>query len=99
MSNTDNQTILVGSFLDLMKYANEEYEKLLEVGMDLRTPGKVEEATWDNIKAVVGMPNEEKEGVWISDYWIEFAFGYIRGKLCREEAITRIINWREDFTD
>jgi len=90
---------LVGNFLDSIKSISKENNRLNDAGVQIGCFGTIEANLWDCIKLVVGMPEKEEIGVWVSDYWLEFSFKYDEGTISKEEAVNRIINWRSDFKD
>lgn len=87
---------IIGNLLDLLKFGYEESHKLYEVGVKIESLGLLEEKTWDSIKLIVGMP-EEQENVFASDYWYDFAYEYVEGGLSKEKAINEIVNWKESY--
>lgn len=46
------------------------------------------------VKEVVGMPREEKEGEWISDYWLSLFVKACEGEADKRKVIHELINWK-----
>jgi hypothetical protein len=90
---------LVGHFLKSLKKVTTEDVQLSNLGVNISSLGAVEDCLWDCIKLVVGMPEHEELGVWISDYWLDLAFEYINETLPKDEAVIRIIDWQNEFDD
>lgn len=97
MLSEGEKRVYVGSFLDAMKNISDEEDKLNEVGVYLSSLSEVQDILWENTKLLLGMPLEEKEGVFISDYWLELVSQFEYGELEKKETIDRLINWKIDF--
>lgn len=97
MNNSETKSLLVGHLLDVIKYAADENEKFERVGVHINTFSYMESKVWESVKCIVGMPEVEVLGVFISDIWSDYAFAYVNGELSKEEAINYIINWNSNF--
>ncbi|MGD6879274.1 hypothetical protein [Bacillus infantis] len=94
MGKLETQKVIVGHFLDVMKYATAESRKYSEVGIEIEAFDRLANKAWASIKFIIGMPEEEEVGVFVSDYWLDFAFYYDEGRISKEEVVDRIVDWK-----
>ena len=82
-----------------MKYAADENEKFEGFGVNVQAFAELEKKVWESIKLIVGMPDIEMEGIFVSDIWINYAYSYTIGEISKREAIDHIIDWdkKTDF--
>ncbi|RDU35470.1 hypothetical protein DRW41_17165 [Neobacillus piezotolerans] len=92
MNDIETKKAIVGGLLEIMKAAVEEENRLMLVGVKSKL-GFLQDKVWGCIKAVVGMPVEEAAGGFQSDLWLKDALDFAVGKLSKEEAVNRIVNW------
>lgn len=99
MDNVEMKEVLIGHLLDVMKYAAEENEKFDGFGVNVQAFTHLETKVWESIKLIVGMPDIEVEGIFVSDIWNSYAYSYVIGEISKREAINRIIDWdlKTDF--
>jgi hypothetical protein len=97
--NQKEKTLMIGSLLESMKVLDREECKLSDVGVHLSSLTVVGNRLWSDIKRVLGMPEKEEIGVWISDYWFDIACDFIDGKCTRKAAVSRLLSWQTDFDD
>ncbi|RDU35471.1 hypothetical protein DRW41_17170 [Neobacillus piezotolerans] len=90
--------VIVGHLMDLMCYAWKESQRFSDFGVNIQAFGEMEDKLWKSIKFVVGMPEIEELGVWVSDYWLEVFAEYVNAEIPKDKAMQTIINWRnQDF--
>lgn len=90
---------ILESLLEVFKIIDQEEAKLSDNGVHIDGLGYVGVSVWDTIKSLLDMPEEEKEGVFLSDYWIDIVDEFTKGIRTKEFVVSELIHWKEYLND
>jgi hypothetical protein len=98
MLQDEVKKIVISQLLEMLKISFHTANLFPTGGADFKTISSLENEIFNAIKIFANMP-EEKQGVFVADKYVAFAFDYAAGNLSRDEVVYKIFNWESDSMD